>query len=188
MEFWLWMSQLFACTRARIKTQINRGLSPIVLKKVGVLLNRGAIHCHLLSYCLSRIQMSHQIHAVVQDANHLDRFRFLVGTKNNEMLSLSSFTRHMQAKDIRPQLWPRSATHRPGSVSQLLQCAAQRCFINPRLAFAKPFGCPVQNTEEISLGTLRQPHTPRALHAALIARSAILAKYASSDAASLNSV
>ena len=29
MEFWLWMPQLFACTRARIKTQINRGLSPI---------------------------------------------------------------------------------------------------------------------------------------------------------------
>lgn len=28
MEFWLWMPQLFACTRARIKTQINRGLSP----------------------------------------------------------------------------------------------------------------------------------------------------------------
>ena len=31
MEFWLWMPQLFACTRARIKTQINRGLSPIVV-------------------------------------------------------------------------------------------------------------------------------------------------------------
>ena len=31
MEFWLWMPQLFACTRARIKTQINRGLSPIIL-------------------------------------------------------------------------------------------------------------------------------------------------------------
>ena len=30
MEFWLWMPQLFACTRARIKTQINRGLSPII--------------------------------------------------------------------------------------------------------------------------------------------------------------
>jgi len=29
MEFWLWMPQLFACTRARIKTQTNRGLSPI---------------------------------------------------------------------------------------------------------------------------------------------------------------
>ena len=31
MEFWLWMPQLFACTRARIKTQINRGLSPIII-------------------------------------------------------------------------------------------------------------------------------------------------------------
>ena len=30
MEFWLWMPQLFACTRARIKTQVNRGLSPII--------------------------------------------------------------------------------------------------------------------------------------------------------------
>ena len=30
MEFWLWMPQLFACTRTRIKTQINRGLSPII--------------------------------------------------------------------------------------------------------------------------------------------------------------
>ena len=30
MEFWLWMPQLFACTRARIKTQINRGLSPTI--------------------------------------------------------------------------------------------------------------------------------------------------------------
>ena len=28
MEFWLWMPQLFACTRTRIKTQINRGLDP----------------------------------------------------------------------------------------------------------------------------------------------------------------
>lgn len=33
MEFWLWMPQLFACTRARIKTQINRGLSPIILQR-----------------------------------------------------------------------------------------------------------------------------------------------------------
>ncbi len=33
MEFWLWMPQLFACTRARIKTQINRGLSPIISPK-----------------------------------------------------------------------------------------------------------------------------------------------------------
>ena len=38
MEFWLWMPQLFACTRARIKTQINRGLSPIILGILGVLL------------------------------------------------------------------------------------------------------------------------------------------------------
>ena len=36
MEFWLWMPQLFACTRARIKTQINRGLSPIVLENRGL--------------------------------------------------------------------------------------------------------------------------------------------------------
>lgn len=33
MEFWLWMPQLFACTRTRIKTQINRGLSPIIRAK-----------------------------------------------------------------------------------------------------------------------------------------------------------
>ena len=43
MEFWLWMPQLFACTRARIKTQINRGLSPIILSSVKPLPTRKAL-------------------------------------------------------------------------------------------------------------------------------------------------
>ena len=34
MEFWLWMPQLFACTRARIKTQINRGLTPMMVRPI----------------------------------------------------------------------------------------------------------------------------------------------------------
>ena len=55
--------------------------------------------------------MPRQIHAVVQDAQHLDHAVLLMGAKDQQMPPLAALPSHMEAGNIRSQLWPCPTTH-----------------------------------------------------------------------------
>ena len=78
MEFWLWMPQLFACTRARIKTKINRGLSPIILmEKTLPLVRRTGFVWNGKPWSVPYYYI-HPRHPHLRHADHLDHQRLRV--------------------------------------------------------------------------------------------------------------
>ena len=122
-----------------------------------------------LNRTASGIQLSLQIHAVVQDAQYFDHALMAIGTKQQQVPPLVFFSSHMQRADSLTQFWPMSNTHdgRPGLEG--LHRAAKDACIGVGLSRAKMLACPAHDLDEVGLGALGQADPPAPAHVRVVA-------------------
>ena len=97
------------------------------------------------------MQVSLQVHAVMQDAKHVDLPACVVGTKHDKMPTSESLSRHMQGVNIVGQVCAQMATDDVGSATQIEERRTQGSCVDSGLFPAKMPLSPTQDADVIGI-------------------------------------